>query len=155
LVSFSRYLLTAGTATIVDVTLVQLCLQFGVDYGQAMLALAIAVGAASGTMVNFLLSRRFVFRPDGRRAHEQFATFLTISLTTALLRMVLAYGLVAILTLPAFALLLTLPVSAPAERIAHLGAVGLVTIYSFLAHRHFSFAGGLRNRLFTRTTTVS
>ena len=47
------------------------------------------------------------------------------------------------------------PVSLPVERLAHLGAVGMVTVYSFLAHRHISFAGGFRKRLRARTTMVS
>jgi len=155
LVSFSRYLLTAGAATIVDVTLVQVCLNFGLQHGSIMLAVAIVFGAAAGLTVNFLLSRRFVFRPDGRSLREQFITFLAVSISTTAFRIVVAYGLVALLALPAFAFLLTLPVSSPAERLAHLGAVGLVTIYSFLAHRHFSFAGGFRNRFRTRTKMVS
>ena len=75
--------------------------------------------------------------------------------STALLRIAVAYTLVALFGLPVFSFLLALPVSLPAERLAHIGAVGLVTVYSFLAHRHISFAGGFRNRLRARTTMVS
>ncbi|MCP8883456.1 GtrA family protein [Devosia sp. XJ19-1] len=153
--SFSKYLLTAGAATVVDVATVQLCLQFLAANISLSLGLAIAIGAACGLSVNFLLSRRFVFRSDGRRVHQQFLTFLGVSISTAVLRIVVAYSLAALLGLPVFAFLLTLPISLPIERLAHLGAVGLVTIYSFLAHRHISFAGGFRNRLRARTTMVS
>lgn len=139
----------------VDVATVQLCLQFLAANISLSLGLAIAIGAACGLSVNFLLSRRFVFRSDGRRVHQQFLTFLGVSISTAVLRIVVAYSLAALLGLPVFAFLLTLPISLPIERLAHLGAVGLVTIYSFLAHRHISFAGGFRNRLRARTTMVS
>src|SRR5690606_31732929 len=113
------YLLTAGTATIVDVALVQVCLQFIATQSPFLLALAIGIGASGGLLVNFALSRRFVFRPDGRRMHEQFATFLAVSLSTALLRIVVAYVLAATLALPLFALVNGLPVTRPVERLAH------------------------------------
>lgn len=147
MVSLSKYILTAGTATIVDIAVVQACLSFGHPFGAATLALVIALGAAAGIGVNFILSRRFVFRSDGRPAAAQFRSFLAVSASTALLRMLVAYLLTAIFALPAVAFILALPVSSPADRLAHLGAVGLVTIYSFLAHCHISFAGGLRHRL--------
>ena len=70
-----------------------------------------------------------------------------MSLSTALLRILVAYLLVALFALPIASFVSALPISAPGDRIAHLGAVGIVTIYSFLAHRHISFAGGLRRRL--------
>lgn len=139
----------------VDVATVQLCLQVVAANASLALGLAIAIGAACGLTVNFLLSRRYVFRTDGRRIHQQFVTFLGVSISTAVLRIIVAYTLVALLSLPVFAFLLTLPVSLPVERLAHLGAVGMVTVYSFLAHRHISFAGGFRKRLRARTTMVS
>ncbi|WP_086469762.1 GtrA family protein [Devosia lucknowensis] len=147
--------MTAGAATAVDVALVQICLQLLSLHPSIALACAMCVGAAGGMSVNFFLSRRFVFASDGRRPHQQFLTFFAVSLSTAMLRLAIAYGLVSLLSLALFAPLLILPVSLPAERLAHLGAVGIVTIYSFLAHRHFSFAGGFRSRLLTRTTMVS
>lgn len=139
----------------VDVATVQLCLQVVAANASLALGLAIAIGAACGLTVNFLLSRRYVFRTDGRRIHQQFVTFLGVSISTAVLRIIVAYTLVALLSLPVFGFLLTLPVSLPVERLAHLGAVGMVTVYSFLAHRHISFAGGFRKRLRARTTMVS
>ena len=62
--------------------------------------------------------------------------------------------LATLFALPAFAAIALLPGPAPAERLAHLGAVGLVTIYSFLAHKHVTFAGGLLSRLTGRATLV-
>ena len=115
-------------------------------------AFAISIGAMAGMSVNFALSRRFVFEPDTRPAREQFLSFILISLTTLGLRLAVAYGLVAIFALPALAWIGLLPVAAPAERLAHLGAVGLVTIYSFLAHKHISFGGGFLSWLGSRRT---
>lgn len=142
MVSFVRYLLTAGAATVVDVALVQALLSLDLLRQPVFFTLAIAVGAFSGMTVNFALSSRFVFASDQRSRREQYGSFLLISLTTLLLRLVVAHGLVAMLAMPAMAWTATLPIGAPAERLAHLGAVGLVTIYSFFAHKHVSFAGG-------------
>ena len=143
MVAFGRYLVSAGAATCVDIALVQLLLAFHFASTPLLYATAIGLGAVCGMSVNFLVSRRFVFAPDPRAAHEQMASFFVISLTTLLLRLGTAFGLMALFALPFFGWIGTLPVAAPLERAAHLGAVGLVTIYSFFAHKHVSFAGGI------------
>lgn len=118
-------------------------------------ALVITAGALAGMSVNFALSRRFVFMPDKRPARDQFYSFIVISLTTLGLRLAIAYALVALFAWPVLSWIGQLPFPAPAERLAHLGAVGSVTIYSFLAHKHISFGGGLFNWLGSRKTLVS
>ncbi|KKC33585.1 GtrA family protein [Devosia psychrophila] len=155
LVSFSRYLLTAGAATCVDIALVQGLLSFDLLHHQQFLALAIMAGALAGMSVNFALLRRYVFSADSRPARQQFFSFIVISLTTLGLRLVVAYALVALFALPILAWIGLLPMPAAAERIAHLGSVGVVTIYSFLAHKHISFGGGVLNRFAGRATVVS
>ena len=155
MVSFARYLLTAGAATCIDIALVQGMLSIDVLRHDSFFALAITVGALVGIGVNFALSRRFVFSPDRRPAQEQLLSFMAISLTTLGLRLVVAYALVALLSPPLMSWTSLLPVPAPAERLAHFGAVGLVTIYSFLALKHVSFGGGLLNWLGGRNTVVS
>ena len=111
-------------------------------------AIAICIGALAGMSINFSLSRRFVFAFDQRSARQQFTSFAIISLTTLMLRLAVAYALLAFFALPAMAFIRIVPIDAAPERLAHLGAVVLVTIYSFLAHKHISFSGGL-SRLFT------
>lgn len=143
MVAFGRYLVSAGAATCVDVALVQLLLAFHFAGTPLLYALAIVLGAACGMSVNFLVSRNFVFARDQRSAHEQMASFFVISLTTLLLRLIAAFGLISLFALPLFGWIGALPVDAPFERAAHLGAVGIVTIYSFFAHKHISFAGGI------------
>lgn len=154
MISFARYLLTAGAATCVDVAIVQAMLSFDMARQPLFFALAIVLGGLAGLLVNFTLSRRFVFASDNRSARQQLATFALVSLTTIGLRLIVAHALVALFALPAFAAIALLPVPAAAERLAHLGAVGLVTIYSFLAHKHVTFAGGLLSRLIGRATLV-
>lgn len=143
LVAFGRYLVSAGAATCVDVVLVQLLLALHFASTAPLYAVAIMLGAICGMTVNFLVSRRFVFAGDQRSAQEQLASFFAISVTTLLLRIAAAFGLISLFALPAFGWIATLPVDAPFERAAHLGAVSLVTVYSFFAHKHISFAGGI------------
>ena len=137
-----------------DVAIVQTMLSFDIARQPLFFALAIVLGGLAGLLVNFTLSRRFVFASDSRSARQQLATFALVSLTTIGLRLIVAQALMALFALPAFAAIALLPVPAPAERLAHLGAVGLVTIYSFLAHKHVTFAGGLLSRLTGRATLV-
>jgi putative flippase GtrA len=155
LVSFFRYLLTAGAATCVDVAVVQLLLFADLLHHPLFFAAAVTLGGLSGLTVNFLLSRRFVFAGDGRTARQQFTTFALVAFSGLGLRLLLAYALVALFALPAFAWIGALPLPAAAERLAHLAAIALVTLYSFFAHKHVSFMGGLINRLSGRSTVVS
>jgi putative flippase GtrA len=154
LVPFARYLLTAGAATCVDVTVVQGMLFLDLLHQPLFLALAITLGSVAGVTVNFLLSRRFVFKPDTRPALQQFTTFAIVALGGLALRLAVAYALVSAFALPALAWIDALPLPSAAERLAHLAAVALVTTYSFFAHKHISFSGGLLSRLGSRDTVV-
>lgn len=154
MVSFARYLLAAGAATCVDVALVQALLFLDFLHNPLFFAVAMTIGGLAGLSVNFLLSRRFVFAPDTRPVHRQFITFAVVAFSGLALRLLLAYALVALFGLPLFAWLSTLPVPAAAERVAHLTAVVAVTVYSFLAHKHISFTGGLFNWLGSRSPVV-
>ena len=82
MISFARYLLTAGAATCVDVGIVQTMLSFETMRQPYFFALAIVLGGLAGMLVNFTLSRRFVFASDHRSARQQLATFALVSLTT-------------------------------------------------------------------------
>ena len=152
MLGFARYLLSAGAATCVDVAFVQLVLATGIASSTVLYAAVIALGALAGTAINFLACRRFVFAA-GRASANQIASFLLVSFSSLLLRLMLAFALIALFALPPFGWIERLPMAAPAERLAHLGAVGLVVFYSFLAHKHVSFAGGIAG-LFARSTAV-
>lgn len=110
--------------------------------------LAVAVGASTGLFVNFSLNYRFNFRFQGRSASAQFKTFcvvaglgiiLTSLLSTTLLALFRALGLVALSAQS------PLPVSM--DFLAHFVAVGIVTFYSFFAHKFFTFNVGILGRL--------
>ena len=142
MLSFGRYILSAGLASLADFALVQSLLWIDIFHSPASFGAAVVLGALLGMNVNFWVSRRFVFEADTRRTRDQMRTFFIVSLTTLLLRLVVAYALVALFTQPVFGFLLALPIDAAPMRLAAIGAMGLVTIYSFFAHKHVSFAGG-------------
>ena len=110
--------------------------------------LAVAIGASAGLFVNFTLNYRFNFRFRGRSALAQFKTFcvvagvgiiLTSLLSTTLVTLFHALGLVSLLAQS------PLPVST--NFLAHFIAVGLVTFYSYFAHKFVTFNVGIRGRL--------
>ena len=145
--SFGRYLLSAGLASLADFVVVQSLLLITVFHAPALFGATVVIGALVGMNVNFWVSRNFVFAPDARRTRDQMRSFFIVSLTTLLLRLIVAYALVWLFSLPVFTFLDLLPIDAAPMRLAAIGAMGIVTFYSFFAHKHISFDGGITRRL--------
>lgn len=143
MIAFARYVVSAGAASLVDFVIVQSLLLLPALQAGLPFALAIVAGALAGMIVNFLLSRRFVFQAADGMLGRQVQRFVLISLSTLLLRIVVAFAFVALFGLPIFAFIAGLPIDAPATRLASILAMGLVTLYSYFAHKHISFASGL------------
>lgn len=142
MIAFGRYVVSAGAASAVDLALVQSLLLLPALHSGLFFGLAVVLGALAGMSVNFALSRRFVFTRSGELHRAEMVRFFLISLSTLGLRIAVAYAAVAVLMLPAFAWVMALPLDAPATRLSHIAAMGLVTIYSYFAHKHISFAVG-------------
>jgi putative flippase GtrA len=140
MIAFGRYVFSAGAASVVDFALVQALLLLPLLHSGFLFGLAIAAGAFAGMSVNFALSRRFVFDRRGDLRRAEMLRFFVISLSTLVLRVVVAYLALTVLALPVFAWVGSLPFDAPATRLAHVASMGLVTVYSFFAHKHISFA---------------
>lgn len=141
---FARYVLCAGAASAGDLIVAQALLFVAIFQTGPLFGTPIIAGALTGMSLNFILSRLFVFDADGRRAHEQMLSFFGVSMTTLALKLAVGFALLALLqaiSLPGPGLL---PVSAPESRLAQFGAMGLVAIYSFYAHKKISFGGGFR-----------
>ncbi len=109
--------------------------------------LAVAIGASAGLFVNFFLNYGFNFRFRGRSAVAQFKTFCVVAGVGIILTSLLSTMLVALFRALGLPGLLPLPVSE--GFLAHFTAVGLVTFYSFFAHKFFTFNVGIRGRLRT------
>lgn len=141
---FVRYLMAAGLASLADLVIAQSLLFVPTLGSGPGFAVPVVAGALAGMGVNFLLSRRFVFEIDARRASDQMRSFLVISFTTLGLKLLIGYLLLSGFTLVVGHWFAALPDPAAPARLAQFGAMGIVAIYSFLAHKHVSFGGGVR-----------
>ncbi len=83
MIAFTRYVASAGAASLVDFVIVQSLLVLPILHSGPLFGLAIALGAIAGMSVNFILSRRFVFGREGQSNAAERIRFVLISLTTS------------------------------------------------------------------------
>ena len=103
---------------------------------------SVAVAFLCGMAVSFVLNRRFTFPASGREARREVVDFFFVSLgglalTSALAQLFFFHATGFLRALAALA-----PVAPSTETLAHVLAVGLTAIYSFLAHKYVSFRPG-------------
>lgn len=131
---FLRFLLFGGIATLVSFfggfALYAFC---SVPY-----APAVFIGSAAAIFVNFALNYVFNFHYHGRSVQAQFITFASVAGIGTVLTTLLAKGLLhaGLWLFPACGLL-------DAEVVCHVLAIGIVTFYSFFAHKYLSFNAGI------------
>lgn len=98
--------------------------------------LSIAIAFVSGMGVSFVLNRRFTYPESGRLHRHELRDFLVVSLVGLLL----TTGIARLLHWGARDVLLELsPTGVLPETKAHIAAVAITAIYSFLAHKYISF----------------
>ena len=131
---FLRFLLFGGIATLVSFFGgFALYAYLDVPYAQAVFA-----GSAAAIFVNFALNYVFNFHYHGRSMAAQFVTFASVAGIGTVLTAALAKGLLhaSLWLFPALDLL-------DAEVACHVLTIGIVTFYSFFAHKHLSFNRGI------------
>jgi putative flippase GtrA len=140
------FLLCSGIAALANLTAGYLLYQgLGLNQGR-LYGLSVALAALVGMSVSFVLNRHLTFERSGRRARDEMQTFFLVSVIGLGLTVGVSH-LLRGLVLPALLLTLGLTDWRPAlnlELLAHAGAVGLVGLYSFLAHKYLSFGQGIR-----------
>ena len=141
---FLRYLLCAGLAALVNFLAGSLFVD-GLGCTSAWeFPVAVAAAYALGMVVNFLLNRSYTFACD-RRSIDQARTFVVVALSgLALTTCVasLARSALAPLGVGAFAFL-PVPFGTP-ETLSRILAIAVASVYSFTAHKHFTFNRGIR-----------
>jgi len=144
---FARFLAFGGLAAVVNLGVGALAYA----HGPASLLpywLAVLLAASCGLLVNFVLNHIWNFRFRARSTMAQLRTFIVVATIGTVLTVVLAEGgLRLLLALGIDRVPLPLSFTVSARFAAHFCAVGLVTFYSFFAHRYFSFNIGFRGRL--------
>ena len=144
---FARFLAFGGLAALVNLAVGALAYGRGPD---SLLPywLAVLFAASCGLLVNFVLNHLWNFRFRLRSTAAQLQTFIGVASIGAVLTMLLAEGGLRLLhALGIDRAPLPFAVTVSARFAAHFCAVGLVTFYSFFAHRYFSFNVGFRARL--------
>lgn len=136
---FARFLLFGGISALVTIV----CGYVLYSTGALPYTFAVFVGAVSSIIVNFLLNYWFNFNYRGRKALSQFNTFFVVAGIGTLL----TAGLAKLFLFVFHALdTHTLGIgnhAISAEFAAQVLAVGLVTLYSYAAHKYLSFNEGI------------
>ncbi|MBQ6657045.1 MAG: GtrA family protein [Ottowia sp.] len=136
---FARFLLFGGISALVTIA----CGYVLYSTGALPYTLAVFVGAVSSIIVNFLLNYWFNFNYRGRKALSQFNTFFAVAgmgtlLTAGLAKLFLS----ALHALDRYAFGIGNH-AISSEFVAQVLAVGLVTLYSYAAHKYLSFNEGI------------
>jgi putative flippase GtrA len=145
---FIFFLLFGGLAAIVNLAVGSLLYEIPAIAARCPYWLAVGIGATCGLFVNFLLNYRYNFRFRGRSALAQFRTFCVVAAGGILLTAMFSTAMLAFLQSVGAAQSLALgPLPLSPDFIAHFCAVGFVTLYSYAAHKCFTFNVGIRRRV--------
>jgi protoporphyrinogen oxidase/putative flippase GtrA len=118
---FASYLLTGGSATVVDVIIFSVLVNWGLWY-----IFALGISYFFGLTTNFWLTRKFVFGVFWKNTVVQYAVFTTVAVNSLLANLGLLQLLVNELDWDA--------------TLARLVSAGCVAILSFSGHKLYSFA---------------
>lgn len=130
---FAVFLLVGGTAAIVNFSAGAVVRVFWTSYA-AYLA-SVTLGFVLGTVVSFVLNRAVTFRAGGEAVAPQAFRFAMVALGAVVISV-----MVASLVLWAWELAGRVVVThAQAESLGHVAAIGVSTVYNFLAMKFFAF----------------
>lgn len=134
-----RFIVFSGMAAAANLLAGQLFygalgLSHGWQYG-----FSVAVAFLCGMAVSYVLNKLYTFPPSGREARREIVDFFLVSLgglvlTSTLAQLFFFHAQGFLRSLAA-----AIPVSPTGETLAHVLAVGLTAIYSFVAHKYISF----------------
>jgi protoporphyrinogen oxidase/putative flippase GtrA len=130
---FGGYLVTGGTATVVDVLIFSILVNSGLWY-----VLALCISYFLGLTTNFWLSRRFVFGVYWQNALVQYVVFTTVALNSLLANLGLLQLLINELNWDATS--------------ARLVSAACVAILSFAGHKLYSFSHKMESSNLPSTT---
>lgn len=136
---FFIYLVFGGIAAVVNLA----CGYAFYTYTSLPYMIAIFLAAACGLLVNFLLNYFFNFIYRGRPMLSQLKTFTCIAMIGTLLTALIASGMLC--TLNVLNVKIDFLFITP-KFVAQFISVGMVTLYSFICHKYFSFNEGIIQR---------
>ncbi len=135
---FGTFLLIGGLAACVNFlsgAAVRLVSTTAFAYG-----VSLVVGMAAGTIVSFYLNRHFTFRVSDEPVGPQAVRFGLVALGAVVLVALFGEAVLALWSLAGSPWLSR----ATVESLAHVAAIGLNTIYSFVAMKFFALKKAIR-----------
>jgi putative flippase GtrA len=142
---FLRFIIFGGSAAAVN--LFSGVLLYGSHHNVLPYWAAVTVAALNGLLVNFSLNYFFNFRYRGRSMMGQLMTFCIVACVGIALTALLAVSIRDILELGRQTREIMNYLGVSSTFMAHFLSVGLVTFYSYAAHRYFTFNVGIRRQL--------
>jgi putative flippase GtrA len=130
---FLVFLLVGGTAALVNFSSGALVRLYRTSYSAYVAS--VTLGFMLGTMVSFVLNRRFTFRASDEAVAPQAFRFVVVALGSVVVSVV-----VASVVLWAWELAGSIALTrAEVESLGHVSAIGVCTVYNFLAMKFFAF----------------
>ncbi len=146
---FHIFLLCSGLAALVNIAVGYLLYGMAGLNGTFGYPVSVALAFISGMGVSFVLNRRFTYPPSGRARQREMMDFFAVSVIGLTLTTVIAQALH--LGMPEMLAQVT-PAGVLPETLAHIAAVGITAIYSFIAHKYVSFRRGTADFSATHNT---
>jgi putative flippase GtrA len=141
---FLTFVLFGGSAAVINLASGRML--YSPDFGVLPYWAAVTIAAMSGLLVNFSLNYFFNFTYRDRSAMGQLGTFCVVAFVGIGLTAALAVAFRQILDLSDRSTAMLSGLGISSNFMAHFLAVGMVTFYSYAAHRYFTFNVGIRRR---------
>lgn len=127
---FVKYLIAAGTATIVDIVVYTILFN---TLGESRKFFCLINSYSCGLVTNFLISKYFVFPESGLNSSSQFVRFAAVAVVVLIANYYMMLGLEWLIPFPSF-----LSIAFKPLLIRGLSAA-LIAFVSFYTHKLFSF----------------
>ncbi|MDD4702442.1 MAG: GtrA family protein [Desulfovibrio sp.] len=141
--NFLYFIAFGGTAALVNL----LCGYLLYNANVFPYIVSVFIAASAGLLVNFALNYKLNFKYKGRKLSQQFGTFLVVASIGTLLTAVVAHFSMQLLLFFEIEDIALAGFAVSSQFFAHVFSVGVITVYSFIAHKYFSFNVGIRNQL--------
>jgi putative flippase GtrA len=130
---FLVFLLVGGTAALVNFFSGVLVRLFWTTYSAYVAS--VTLGFVLGTIVSFVLNRRFTFRASDEAVAPQVFRFIVVALGAVLVSVAVASVILWAWEVAGRVIV----TRAQVETLGHVGAIGVSTVYNFVAMKFFAF----------------
>lgn len=141
--NFLYFIAFGGTAALVNL----ICGYFLYNAELFPYIVSVFIAASAGLLVNFFLNYKLNFKYKGRKLSQQFGTFLVVATIGTVLTAIVAHFSMQLLLFFEIEDVALAGFAVSSQFVAHVFSVGVITVYSFIAHKYFSFNVGIRSQV--------